>query len=134
MWRLIFVWTYFCRWSNFSNFAWINFRCWRNLYLKKLFFLNCLKETEKTKGSRHENIFFHSVSTTNTRLVILQSLRSCLRFIITTFIIWTFKSVIEPESNVNLLPEMHPKKRKVTEKKTRLPKGMNVKSNISQRF
>ena len=46
-------------------------------------------------------------------------------------IISTFKSVgsfIEPESNINL----QPKKRKVTEKKTPLPKSMNIKTSYTK--
>ena len=34
-----FAWIYFCGWSDFNNFARINFRGWQNLYLKNLFFL-----------------------------------------------------------------------------------------------
>ena len=37
-------------------------------------------------------------------------------------------SFIKPESNVNL----QPKKREVTEKKTPLPKGMNIKTKIKK--
>ena len=39
---LFFAWIYFRGWSNFNNFAWINFCGRQNLYLKKLLFLICL--------------------------------------------------------------------------------------------
>ena len=63
--------------------------------------------------------------------VTLESLCSCLRIIITSFIIYTFKNVgsfIEPESNANL----QPKRRKVTEKETLLPKSMNKKTMFTK--
>ena len=63
--------------------------------------------------------------------VTLESLCSCLRIIITYFIIYTFKNVgsfTEPESNANL----QPKRRKVTEKETLLLKSMNKKSMFTK--
>ena len=45
----IIAWTYFRRWSNFRDFAWINFRG-RNLYLQKLVFSYlCLNKQKKLK-------------------------------------------------------------------------------------
>ena len=66
------------------------------------------------------------LSTTNIMLVTLESLCSCFRIITTTF--KNVGSFIEPESNVNL----QSKRRKVTERKTPLPKSMNKKTMLTK--
>ena len=71
------------------------------------------------------------VSATNITLMLLESLCSCFRIIITTLIIQTFKNIgsfIEPESNVNL----QPKRGNVTEKKTPLATSMNKKTMFTR--